>query len=316
MQYDLVHSLTFGSFRQPSFMGRLKLPFVIGPVGGGDVTPALLRGSYPTIPGFREKLREISIKLAYWDPTVRAMYMQATMVFCKTRNTLEILPASCREKSRVQLEIGLEPHRIRSKAMNQAASADFLYAGRLVYMKGIHLALEAFSKLRQERPDATFTIIGTGPNEAQLKRLSVSLGLKNSVRWLGWIPYDEIWMQYCRYTAFVFPSLHDSSGNVILEALSQALPVICLDTGGPGEILTPSCGIKIPVKNRNKTDVVRDLAAAMRSLAANPELRGQMGRRALEVARTNTWKDVVTSTYAQIEEALNASNKRDADSWL
>jgi glycosyltransferase involved in cell wall biosynthesis len=311
--YDIVHSLTFGSFRQPSFMGRLGLPFVIGPIGGGDFTPALLRGSYPAIPALREMLREISIKLAYWDPAVRAMYRQATLVFCKTRDTLAILPASCRKKSRVQLEIGLEPHRIRSEVMAKAASADFLYAGRLVYMKGIHLALEAFSELRQDRPDATFTLIGTGPNEAQLKSLSAKLGLRDSVRWLGWIPYEDLWMQFCHYTAFVFPSFHDSSGNVLLEALSQALPAICLDTGGPGEILSPSCGIKIPVKNRSKAEVVGDLAAAMRNLADNPELRDQMGRRALEVSRASIWKDVVSGTYAQIEEAINALNMCHAD---
>ncbi len=313
VQFDLVHSLTYGNFRQPSFMGRLGLPFVIGPVGGGDDTPVLIRESYPAIPALREMIREISIKLAYWDPAIRAMYRQATVVLCKTRNTLAILPASCRGKSRVQLEIGLEPHRIRHEVMVKAASADFLFAGRLVYMKGIHLALKAFSQLIQDRPNATFTIIGTGPNEAQLKCLSATLGLKDYVRWLGWIPYEELWMQYCHYTAFIFPSLHDSSGNVILEALSQGLPVICLDTGGPGEILSPSCGIKIPVMNQSKTEVVRDLSAAMRYFADNPGLRDQMGCRALELARACTWYDVVSSTYTYIEDAVNASNKYGAD---
>ena len=303
-KYDLVHYLTFGGYRQPSFMGYLGLPFVIGPTGGGEVTPVSLRGSYPAIPAVREMLRELTIKLAFWDPAVRTMYRQATLVFCKTRDTLAILPASCREKSRVQLEIGLEPHRIRKEVMPQAACADFLYAGRLVYMKGINLALKAFSELKKDNPDATFTIIGKGPDEAQFKSLSEKLGLRDSVRWLSWIPYDEIWMHYSHYTALIFPSFHDSSGNVILEALSQALPVICLDTGGPGEILSPSCGIKIPVKNRSIVEVIGDLTAAMRNLADNPELRNQMGRVALEVARKSTWKNVVSCTYSQIEDAI------------
>lgn len=313
IHYDLVHYLTFGGFRQPSFMGRLGLPFIIGPTGGGEVTPVSLRDSYPAIIAFREILREISIKLAYWDPAVRAMYRQATVVFSRTRDTLAILPVSCREKSRVQHEIGLDPHRIRHEVMVPSTNADFLYAGRLVYNKGLHLALKAFSELILDRPNSTFTIIGTGPNEARLKSLSATLGLRDSVRWLGWIPYEELWMQYCHYTAFVFPSLHDAGGSVVLEALSQALPVICLDTGGPGEILSPSCGIKIPVKNRSATEVVRDLSAAMRNFADNPELRDQMGRRALEVARKSTWRNVVSSTYAQIEDALNASNMYGTD---
>ena len=207
----------------------------------------------------------------------------------------------------MQHEIGVDPHRMRHEVMVPAASADFLYAGRLVYYKGIHLALKAFSELILDRPNATFTIIGTGPNEAQLKSLSAALGLRDSVRWLGWLPYEELWMQYCHYTAFVFPSMHDSGGSVVLEALSQGLPVICLDTGGPGEILSPSCGIKIPVENRSKTDVIRDLTAAMRYLVDNPELRNQMACRALEFARVSTWNDVVLRTYAQIEDALIVS---------
>jgi glycosyltransferase involved in cell wall biosynthesis len=114
-----------------------------------------------------------------------------------------------------------------------------------------------------------------------------------------------MWAQYCRYTAFVFPSLHDSSGNVLLEALSQALPVICLDTGGPGTIIPPSCGIKVPVGNRREAAVVKDLSSAMQKLADNLELRAEMGRRALEFVSANTWRDVVSSAYAQIQNSVH-----------
>jgi glycosyltransferase involved in cell wall biosynthesis len=305
MQFDLVHHLTFGVFRQPSLMGRLGLPFVVGPIGGGEVTPKLLRYSFPAKEAFQEMLREISNKLAFWNPSLCGMLRQATLIFCKTRQTLDILPATCRKKSRVQLEIGLETRRIRRGIVEPAASANFLYAGRLVYWKGPHLALKALAGLRKHLPNATLTIIGTGSSEKRLKQLSAKLGLQNSVRWLGWIPHEEMWAQYCRYTAFVFPSLHDSSGNVLLEALSQALPVICLDTGGPGTIIPPSCGIKVPVGNRREAAVVKDLSSAMQKLADNLELRAEMGRRALEFVSANTWRDVVSSAYAQIQNSVH-----------
>jgi len=313
MRFTLVHHLTFGGFRQPSFMGRLGLPFVIGPIGGGEVTPVLLRGTFPKRQAFIEKLREMSNKLDYVNPFTGAMFRQAMVIFCKTKDTLAILPPECRNKCQVRFEIGLEPQHIRHGATIPDASADFLYVGRLIYMKGIHLALKAFSQLKRDLPSATFTLIGAGQDEAQLKHLTATLGLRDSVRWLGWIPHEEIWAQYRCYTAFVFPSLHDSSGNVVLEALSQALPVICLDTGGPGALLPPSCGIKVPVENRNEAKLVGDLTAAMQSLADKPGLRAQMAISALEFARTCTWKDVVTSAYAHIEDALYASGKRSAD---
>lgn len=309
MQFDLVHHLTFGAFRQVSFMGRLGLPFVVGPIGGGETTPVLLRGSFPAKDAFGEMLREMSNKLACWSPFVLAMFRQATVIFCKTRETLAIVPASCQEKSRVHLEVGLEPERIQRKAATKTESAVFLYAGRLVYWKGLHLALKAFAELRKDRPNATLTVIGSGPDEGRLKSLSATLGLRDSVHWLGWIPQEEMWTHYRRYTAFVFPSLHDSSGNVLLEAMSQALPVICLDTGGPGAVIPSSCGIKIPVENRREAEVIGDLSAAMRTLADNPELCSQMGCRALEVARASTWRNVVSSAYAHIDDTLTAARK-------
>jgi glycosyltransferase involved in cell wall biosynthesis len=310
IQFDLVHHLTFGVFRQPSLMGRLGLPFVVGPIGGGEVTPELLRRSFPASAVFQERLREISNKLAFCNPSLRGMLRQASLVFCKTRQTLDILPATCREKSCVQLEIGLEPRRIRPRIVEPPASANFLYAGRLVYWKGPHLALKALADLRKHLPNATLTIIGTGSDEKRLKQLCAKLGLQDSVRWRGWIPHEEMWAQYCRYTAFVFPSLHDSSGNVLLEALSQALPVICLDTGGPGTIISPLCGIKVPVENRSEAAVIKDLSAAMQRLADNPELRAQMGCRALEFASANTWRDVVSSAYAQIQDSVHPLRTR------
>jgi glycosyltransferase involved in cell wall biosynthesis len=235
------------------------------------------------------------------------MFRHATVIFCKTPETQAILPARDRAKSLVQLEIGLEPHRIWQGNTARVANADFLYAGRLLYWKGVHLALKALSELRRERPDATLTVIGTGTDEAKLRKLAVALELRDSVRWLGWVPQEQIWAHYRRYTAFVFPSMHDSSGNVLLEAMSQALPVICLDTGGPGAILPTSCGIKVPVEYQSEAEVVSALSAAMLRIADHPELRVQMGRRALEAARESTWGNVVFNSYAHVEQALAAS---------
>jgi glycosyltransferase involved in cell wall biosynthesis len=315
-QIDLVHHLTFGMFRQPSFMGYLGLPFVVGPIGGGETTPKLLREGFPARIAFGEMLRELSIKLSRSNPLVLTMFRQATVIFCKTRETLSIIPVTSREKCCVHFEIGIDPVRMMPEVTAKAADAEFLYAGRLVYWKGLHLALKALAALRKDRPDARLTVIGTGPDESRLKKLSVNLGLGDSVRWLGWISQEEMWTHYRRYTALVSPSLHDSSGNVLLEAMSQSLPVICLDTGGPGAIIPNSCGMKIQVKDRREAEVVSDLSASMKALADDPEFRLQMACRALEVAKGSTWRDVVSSAYAHIDGVLVGSRGSVADRRL
>ena len=161
--------------------------------------------------------------------------------------------------------------------------------------------------MESDAASATLTIIGTGPEESRLKALIARLGIKDKVRWLGWVSHEDLWEHYGRYTALVFPSLHDSSGNVILEAMSQALPVICLDTGGPAAVVPGCCGLKVRAKNRSEADVVMDLAAAMQLLAENPQGSMELGQRAQEYARGRTWKDVVQSAYEEVESALSYS---------
>jgi glycosyltransferase involved in cell wall biosynthesis len=88
---------------------------------------------------------------------------------------------------------------------------------------------------------------------------------------------------YLRHDTFLFPSLHDSSGNVVLEALSCGLPVICLDAGGPAVLVDPSCGFK--VRPGEPSQVVEDLARALHALASRPALAEAMGEAARHHAR-------------------------------
>lgn len=311
-KFDMVHHLTFGVFRQPSFMGRLGLPFIIGPLGGGETAPALLGRRLHFKSRLQESLRGASNKLALWDPSVRAMFSQAAIILCKTSETRAFLPACFRSKCRLHIEVGLEPERIRHPSGSIRGGTDFLYAGRLIYWKGLHLALMGFAEFKRTSPAATLTVIGTGPDEEWLRRLASLLGIQDAVRWLGWLPQERLWEHYSGYSAFLFPSLHDSSGNVLLEALSQGLPVICLDANGPRAVVPVSAGIKVRVLGRRQDQVIADIAAAMRTLADDPALRAQMGRCAMECASARTWRAVVSAAYAAIADAFNRPSSESA----
>jgi glycosyltransferase involved in cell wall biosynthesis len=98
---------------------------------------------------------------------------------------------------------------------------------------------------------------------------------------------------YLRHDAFLFPSLHDSSGNVVLEALSSGLPVVCLDAGGPALLVDPSCGFK--VRPGAPQQVVEDLARALAALADDRRLARSMGQAAFHRAREHfSWTHQVS----------------------
>jgi glycosyltransferase involved in cell wall biosynthesis len=62
---------------------------------------------------------------------------------------------------------------------------------------------------------------------------------------MPWLPQEKLFEQYQTHDLLVYPSLHDSSGNAVLEALSFGLPVVCLDLGGPAQIVTSESGNRL-----------------------------------------------------------------------
>lgn len=311
-RFDRVHHITFGVFRHPSFMAFLGVPFVFGPVGGGESAPRALRQSFPLRGRVADFLRDLSNRLALFDPLLRATFRRAELILCKTRETRDLIPASCRRKCRVELEIGIDlpetaPLRLPAGAgEGGAAGCRLLYAGRLIYWKGLHLGLAALARLRARHPEVRLTVVGAGPDEQWLRDTACRLGLADAVDWHGWLPRDELLALYGRHDAFVFPSLHDSSGNVVLEALGNGLPVVCLDLGGPAAIVDETCALVVATGRHTEEAVVAELAIRLESLVLDSQLRQRLADGALARARQFEWREVVARVYPPAVPAWRA----------
>jgi glycosyltransferase involved in cell wall biosynthesis len=149
------------------------------------------------------------------------------------------------------------------------------------------------------------TIVGDGRDKTWLYARAYQLDVQHAVNWRGSLPREQVLPLYGRHKAFMFPSLHDSGGTVIMEALSQALPVICLDLGGPGAMLPDECGFKIAARHKTEDQVISGLAEAMMRLASDDSLRRQLAANALAAAQSRTWEVLVRSAYTQIQAHLN-----------
>jgi len=99
----------------------------------------------------------------------------------------------------------------------------------------------------------------------------------------------------------VFPSLHDSGGMVVLEALAAGLPVICLDLGGPGTIATEDCAVVVPARTADEASVVEALADGMIRIATDPAFRARLAENAVLRARQLTWDRAADHLYAGID---------------
>ncbi len=303
---DLLHHITWGTFRFPVFLGGLGVPVVMGPLGGGDVAPMRLYLGLPFVVRLREGLRAASLLLTRFDPLVRKALAAADLIFCKTEDTRRALPGRHQQRALLACEIGAPAVDLRARSLRTRAAQSFklLYAGRLIGLKGVLLLLGTMKLLRDAGHDVQLQLAGEGPLQPLLQAQIEALGLASHVQLLGALPRDQLMDLYGHADLFFFPSLHDSSGNVVLEALSRGLPVLCLDLGGPKHYVSPECGVVVSTVGRTRAQVEQEFANAISALIADRARLARMSERAAAHAQAQTWQACVFGAYQVIERRL------------
>jgi glycosyltransferase involved in cell wall biosynthesis len=283
--FDAVHHLTWAGIRAPTFLGRLGVKLIIGPIGGGETSPPRIRQDMRLKARLTETIRDISNATIMFNPAVRGGLQKAAVIFVKTPETRTLLSRRLQAKTHQYAELTIRAEQIGAPRGDRAVQPRLLFVGRLLYWKGAHLALQAFAEIRARVPSARMTIIGQGPEEARLKAQAAALGVSDDVAFIGWLPREKVSQMYDSHDLMVFPSLHDSGGTVVLEALSRGLPVMCLDLGGPRQIVTAGSGITVETSGRNAAEVARAMSDEMLRLFAAPGLLRALSAGAVARAR-------------------------------
>ena len=265
--FESVYHVTFVSLRFGTFMGRLGIPLVIGPIAGGERAPTHLRRSMPIRCKARELLRDLGILLQRVSPLALPAYAAAKHIYVTTPESQRLVPSKWHSKTKVHLAIATPSRTTHRDARQSPDSPRFVFAGRLLYWKGAHFAIRALAETRRKIPEATLTLVGLGPDERRLRDLARESGASDAIEFIGNLPRQQFIAMLRGYTALIFPSLRDSGGFIVLEALSEGLPVVCLDLGGPGIMVNSSCGIVVPSAQLSETQTVTNIANAMTSLA-------------------------------------------------
>jgi glycosyltransferase involved in cell wall biosynthesis len=299
--FDVVHHITFASSKLPSFMGSVGGRFIFGPVGGGELTPPSLRATYPLRGRIVDALRAASIHVARVDPLMRSTYRRADEIWLRSTDNVHLVPRRERRKIRFSMGIGVSvPECVSVTGRSPQAEVRFLYIGRFLYWKGMHLGLQAFAEAARSASNLRLTMVGKGAEEQRLRRQALKLGISHLVDWSGWVPHDRVAQLYNAHDALLFPSLHDSGGMVVLEAAMAGLPTICLDTGGPGATVHPSWGIKVAVRNRPASQVIDELALEITAIASDAARRAQMARAAQQWAKEMSWLRQAQEIYSPV----------------
>ena len=128
-------------------------------------------------------LRDVSNYTIVFNPLVRHGLTSATAIFTRTPDTARILSRSMRKKSTNFVEVGVE-HLRPPRPQRLPGPPRLLFAGRLLYWKGAHIAIEVLAELTRVSPGAQLTIVGKGSEEQRLRSAALARGVLK-VTWTG-----------------------------------------------------------------------------------------------------------------------------------
>ena len=178
------------------------------------------------------------------------------------------------------------------------ATADtpvFLAVGRVAAEKNVELALRAFEAARRERPDLRMVVVGDGPARARLT------AAYPEVRFVGAQRGADLAAHYASADVFLFPSLSDTFGNVVMEALASGLPVVAFDCAAAAEHVVDGLSGRVAVPG----DEAGFIAAAS-ALALSPSALQSMRDAAVAAARRATWDEVLARFEARLLDTVAA----------
>jgi glycosyltransferase involved in cell wall biosynthesis len=302
-KFNYVYHVTLSGMLAGSLMGKLGIPFIIGPIAGGERAPFRLRQSLPLRSRLKELVRDLGIVIQRYSPMTTSALGSAERIFVSTPDSLRLVQQRWHSKTEVQISIAVHVESGQAIERKLPTSPRYVFFGRLIYWKGVHLAIRALAETRRTLPDATLTLFTGGSDEKWLRDVARKAGVADAVEFAGFVPSRKKLLESLHtYTALVFPSLHDSGGMVVLEALAEGLPVICLDLGGPGIVVNDSCGAVVSTKDASEAEVVTGLAEAMVSLGTlGEEEQRRLANGSVARAKTMSW----TSLTARIAGGKN-----------
>lgn len=287
------------------FLRKGPIPFVIGPLNGGLPWPSgfsQLESQKEWVSGLRKIYRYL--------PFARSTYRHAAAIIAASSQTYAEF-APYRDKVFFVPENGIDPSVCAgdSRSPQEGAPLELIFVGGLVPRKACDLALRSSASLLREGA-ARFTVVGDGPERIRLEELSKSLGIEKAVSFCGWLNHGEVLDRLRSADVLVFPSVRDFGGGVVFEALAAGAVPVVVDFGGPGDIVYPAVGYKVPLTNEN--DLVSRIERILADLADDRELLNRLRQHGMSYAREGlTWDAKAKSTTRVLTWAVGKGLKPD-----
>ena len=300
IKFDFIHHVTFVSLRFPSFLCLYNIPFIYGPLAGGEIIPHNLRKKFSFKVKINEFLRDLSNLYIRLSPLVNLTLLRAQKIYVTSQEAKRLLHKKYHHKTRIILGIGINNSKIlRLNYSKKSKIFKICFVGNLQYLKGILILINIISKLIEKNMNIHLSIAGDGPQKFELIKIVEKLNIKNYITFLGKIKKNEIDDLYKNSDLLLFPSLRDSGGMVVLEAMFHSLPAAVLNLGGPGRIVNNKCGIKVNLGQKNEDEVALELTRKIIKFIKNPNIQKIKKKESLRRVEKFSWYKKMIDVYGK-----------------
>lgn len=303
-QIDVLHHLNMIGFREPGYLWKVEdKPFVWGPVGGMEMMPTGFLEGEP----FRLKLllylkNFLNDLQRRFQPNLHKALKRAGGLSAATKGVYDFINTYYHKDVVLLNETGCYERELPIKPMGKK-TFDVIWVGKFDFRKQLGLAIETIGML-MDCKQLKLHIIGSG-TEYEVEKynaLANKLNLGGIVVWHGKIPNAQVQQIMRESDVYLFTSIMEGTPHVVLEAVQNALPVICFDTCGQSGVINDTVGIKIPLTD--KAHAIKDFAAAVRKLYENRDLLQQMSMNCNQRQKELSWDSKAQVMVGLYEKAI------------
>jgi len=296
-KFDIIHHLTSITFREPGFLWKLPIPFVWGPTGG---VPTFQIGFYKSLSlkVFFSELIRASFDLFQFHTSVRIMraLRKGSIIYTFSKNDQILFQKKSGNMPKILLDAASELQNLTEIDVKEPSEVlSVLWCGQLIRRKALEIILFSIANNDQLKARVKLKVIGGGPLLDYYKRLSKNLNIEKNIDWKGQVDHDMVFKIMRESDIFVHSSYREATSNVIPEALSNGLPVICHDISGMSVAINEKCGIKVPLVSIKVS--IEGFQKALLKLLNNPNELTSLRFGAKERAKELSW-DSMTKTIA------------------
>ena len=290
IRFDVIHHVTMNDYRIPSELYKAKGAKVIwGPMGGAQVTPRPLKvyEKNQLVASFREFVN----KSCSWNPFYKKALRSYYKIYCINNETQKQISRIVGKDVPLMPELALrDEYKNLPIRKGKNDILKIVFVGRLIGKKGIAFLVDALSLMPTDM-DWELLIFGDGDDRALIEKQIADSGIGKKVKLMGNRPLNQIAEAYQQADVFVLPSLRETSGNVLLEAMAYAVPIVAFDTSFCRLLKEVDCGVFINTEQA-LDNIKEDYCKAIVTLGQDKELAKQMGLNGYKYVNSKlTWDE-------------------------